>query len=355
MAQFSLSSHRFTVLEGGRKKDKNENPEILDSIGKEKRVNPIDLFAILSDELNGYNNTDEKSQKKYNFQVNCLDNEKRMISGIVNSGDFGYEAILVNVDDEKQVKKRGVRDAELIPYYYLIYLPKNSEYGYLILERFQKSGIQTIFINSLESIIKGEINNEELQYKIDTGNCFNKSLFLDILKDSDIKEITAIRTFSHPAPAEMSDDKADKLSKSKREKKVTKDIVDYHKKTSLQPVGKQGPVAAFVKRLQQIVLGDKIIGNDLLKEFGVSDYDELTIRVRHNNMDRSIKLYDKDIKLDYNNQLFPYIDITKKVQKSVGGHPIFESIDMVAKEHLSFLLNNDNKQVVVHYEDEYCE
>jgi len=343
MAQFSLSSHRFTITEKGRvKKGEVKDLEILDNIGEKKRATPAILYDIFKSNLQKSGKTVEKIQKTYKFESITYDDSKRMICGNMKTGEYGFEAELHDVKtDKKRIKSEN--EAELIPYYFLIYIPNESTEGYVILERFQKLGVQTIFFQALNDIIDSELNSDEVQYKLNTGNCFSLNLFLEILENSTIKELKAITTVNAP----KSPDIADQLVKDNaKTQKITE--TDYIMKTVIQPQKSTGKIQKIQKTLIAMLKKQEPIGTGLLSELNIDKYDELSLVVNDNKMSRTIRLYEDGVKLDYNNQLFPYIDITDSVKKTKG-LPEFTSIDTYARNHLNSLL--EKKQPLVFSED----
>ena len=86
-----------------------------------------------------------------------------MISGIIESGDYGYESTLVNIKTGKKKYDRKVDDTEIKPFYFLIYLPKNTAIGYVILQRLGVYGIHSVFKNHITKFFKLRFANLQLE------------------------------------------------------------------------------------------------------------------------------------------------------------------------------------------------
>ena len=74
----------------------------------------------------------------------------RYLSGIIESGDYGSEEKLVDVRNGKQTHTKTTKESLLRPFYFMFYIPKNSVYGFLILERISSLGIYTIITDKLQ-------------------------------------------------------------------------------------------------------------------------------------------------------------------------------------------------------------
>lgn len=79
-----------------------------------------------------------------------VDRDKRRIQGIVETGDYGYNATLVDVDQDFQpAYVRRPNDAELLPFYFLMKIPRYHHRGLLILQRFGGFGMKSVFEDAL--------------------------------------------------------------------------------------------------------------------------------------------------------------------------------------------------------------
>src|SRR5690606_30902490 len=108
-------------------------------------------------------NENQKRSLKLDSENLIFDTGKRMISGIIESGDYGYESTLVNIKTGKKEYDRTVDDTEIKPFYFLIYLPKNTAVGYAILQRLGVYGIHSIFKNHITDFFKLRFANLQLE------------------------------------------------------------------------------------------------------------------------------------------------------------------------------------------------
>lgn len=89
----------------------------------------------------------------------------RTLSGIIESGDYGSEEILVNVTNGEKTHTKTTNESLLRPFYFMFYIPKNSAYGFLILERISGFGIYTIITDELLNQFE-KLKIEDLVLKI---------------------------------------------------------------------------------------------------------------------------------------------------------------------------------------------
>lgn len=73
----------------------------------------------------------------------------RYLKGIIESGEFGTIEEGVNIETGKPSFKKTAKDVLLKPFYFMFYIPKDSEYGFLLIERISQFGIMTILTNEI--------------------------------------------------------------------------------------------------------------------------------------------------------------------------------------------------------------
>lgn len=77
------------------------------------------------------------------------------IKGIVESGEFGTIEDGVNVETGELSFKKSASDVLLKPFYFMFYIPKDSCYGFLIVERISQMGVATVLKNAIQKYCKG--------------------------------------------------------------------------------------------------------------------------------------------------------------------------------------------------------
>ena len=80
--------------------------------------------------------------KKNDKGIDMLYREGRFLDGIIESGDYGSEEPVVDITTGESKHTKNTNESLLKPFYFLFYIPKNSVYGFLILERIGTLGIQ---------------------------------------------------------------------------------------------------------------------------------------------------------------------------------------------------------------------
>jgi hypothetical protein len=79
-----------------------------------------------------------------------LDSEGRTIQGFFESGVYGYATTGRNSKTLKKSYTRGVDDAEMMPFYFFVDIPRNSDAGLLLLQRFGVYGVYSAFVRLLK-------------------------------------------------------------------------------------------------------------------------------------------------------------------------------------------------------------
>lgn len=120
-----------------------------------------------TDQINIENDTKNKRVFRIKKDENGNDmfyREGRFLSGMIESGDYGSEEPVVNVNTGEPTHTKTTNESLLKPFYFLFYIPKNSVRGFLILERIGTAGIYTILNDALLNYCKeGELWNFSLK------------------------------------------------------------------------------------------------------------------------------------------------------------------------------------------------
>lgn len=155
MKNYSLSIYRISI---NRRNSPSEKETLCDF------DNGKDLIQILDGMFHSWERQTYKSQPSYdgddekricriykcpggNFEYH---NVGRYISGIIESGEYGTEEPIIDSDTGDLKYLKGKDDAPMIPFYFLINIPANSKFGYLILERISNNGIFTLLSQAIQ-------------------------------------------------------------------------------------------------------------------------------------------------------------------------------------------------------------
>ncbi|HVT73806.1 MAG TPA: hypothetical protein VHD61_11765 [Lacunisphaera sp.] len=71
------------------------------------------------------------------------------IEGVIITGEYGIEADLVDVSGKKPKYRRRKNQAQMLPFYFRVFLPPQTDTGFLILQRFGLLGVRTILCSDL--------------------------------------------------------------------------------------------------------------------------------------------------------------------------------------------------------------
>ncbi len=83
---------------------------------------------------------DRSSQKLIRVVQHARD--FRSIRGITETGEYGYESDLYDIKSAAVSHHRTTHEAEMLPFYVSINIPKRSDVGVLLLQRFGQFGIR---------------------------------------------------------------------------------------------------------------------------------------------------------------------------------------------------------------------
>ena len=145
----SLSIYHISIYERRRKNKRVR----LDNIDGVNFLNIIDSFiaywlkgktSIQKSEKDkkACRLVEENGHQQYEFRSS-------VIEGIIESGEYGQEIDVYDVDDGSKKSTIQKRQAPLLPFYFFISIEEDSYDGYLILQRIGNSGIYSILTDQL--------------------------------------------------------------------------------------------------------------------------------------------------------------------------------------------------------------
>ena len=258
-----------------------------------------------------HNSDIKKLMKIDNLIINPDDN--RCLSGIIKTGEYGYESELIKVPEKLLSHKRITDEAEMLPFYFLISLPKGRDEGIVILERFGQKGVRRIFRDSFNKYFSRMYPN----YRIEMNPLVTKKLVDYYMNHGGLKKIRFIR-FGMGKNIEDAYDRKDH-----EEKEGYMELIAHAERG----LGKYLPLKG---RVNEFLSGKRELKRLIeLQEYNF-EYDNIKLELEVNKKSRTIDLSDLY-------KIRAYYDITDRVRMSENGHPLFDSIDQNAHNLLDDL------------------
>ena len=299
MARCSLATYTIRI------KDKIRNSYV--------PVNNIQNIADFIDVMKDYlsdrhaNLIHQQEQRKL-LRIRNFTSRNRVFCGIIETGEYGYEAELYDINTSITTHRRRTSEAEMLPFYFLMFLPQNADEGILILQRFKQYGIKTIFERDINEYVNSRFNSLELQiYPL-----VPSQLIEQYLNNGRILKLRFIR-FSFPPDIADAYDSQSHIE----DEGYTEYVISARRKGHIPIVG----------RILEIINGQRQL-NELI-EIREFEYDNVKIEIDINGNRRTIDLSDIS-------KLRAYIDVSD-VRLGDDGHPLFESINQVAQKLLQDL------------------
>lgn len=133
-----------------------------------------------------------------------IDESKRSIFGYVEAGEQGFTSRFVDLGSQKLVYNRKRQDLELIPFYFLISIPKDSKYCFI--------AVQTLGLSSpydvISHLVKKAFNSFNATCKF-KAVCENGKLIEQTLKNHG--QILKIEAFKAQQPRDKAGDYVSKI------------------------------------------------------------------------------------------------------------------------------------------------
>ena len=244
------------------------------------------------------------------FKIQEFESKHRHINGIIETGDYGYESDLFDIQSAQISYRRQLYEAELLPFYFHIVLPKKIDFGILILQRFGQRGIKAIFSEELDNYFSGRFPDHRIEFEPLIPN----KLLEEYLSNGDIK---SIKFTSFLIPSDIADQFDGTFMPEQG-------IVEYSIRT------RRNAKIPLMNRVIKVISGNIPLTNFMeLRNF---NYTNVKIQIEINGKRRTIDLEDP-----YN--LKSYYDVTDKIQIGEDGHPNYDSINREAQELSKFILD----------------
>lgn len=307
MKNISIACYCFQV----KQKFSRNNYILLDDFH-----NRTDIFEEFRNYLNYRHNEpslNESEQQLLRVERVEENTSRRLFVGILKKGDHGYETDIVSIDDGKKVYERKVSDAELLPFYYLIFIPKKSDKGIIFLQTFGRLGIKTLLKSDFEDFF----HNDHPDFLIEMNRLVPSDFFRRYITDGEIKKI---KFTQYRLPSDIAD-------------KVTGENIDEESGYVELIIGtRRGQKIDIWNQIQTFLNGGSDLGGIIkLDDFGEFSPETVKIQVNLNNTKRTI-----DVNKLREDELGMNINITDEVQKGNDGHPTFDSINRVSQKYLVY-------------------
>ena len=276
--------------------------EIISDFGDEEDL--LEVFSELLSSLQAKASHDKHNRQLLTVETLKIDNKARTICGIIETGEYGSESKLRDADTQQIVYKRKIKEADMLPFYFLFDLPEGSEDGILVLQRTGMFGIRKVLTTVIESWFNPKFPDFGLRFHplAEPGD-------LEKYKEG---QVETIRFIGYDVPSDI----ADALKSHNKQFDGHVELVISARRGSFLPVKER--IRRFFNKEVEL---NKFIA---LKETKFK-YQDVKLKTKVGRSRRTVSL--GGLKL-----LRSYYDITDDVtMDGATGHPAFESIDGLAK------------------------
>ena len=263
-----------------------------------------DLLDFLHDCLNSLTQRSSRNEgQKQVLRVKSLKRDNRTLSGIIETGEYGIESTLLDVETGKEVHKRKTNEANMLPFYFLIDLPEGVDEGIILLQRTGMYGIRHILAGILDVMFDQRFPEYRLR-------------FHSLVESKEIEKyqkgkVETIRFISFKIPSDITD----AFDRGHKEALGHAELVVQAKRGSHLPIN--STLSQFFSGKRELA---KLVA---LKETNFR-YDDIKIRSRVGRAARTMDL--SDLK-----RLRGYHDISDEVDLDHSGHPKLSSIHRLAE------------------------
>lgn len=181
MATYALSSYTVRIKRLG-----TGEYEQLGSFG----ANYSDFLAVLDDFLQERRQelSHDTEQKKL-LRVETSQQQDRIEFGIIETGEYGIESELLNVDTQEASYIRQISDAEMLPFYFEFKIPPDKDEGIAILQRYKQFGIR----GYLGFDLNGYFRDRFPAFRLELNPLVPEKMLKGILGEGEVKKIRYVK------------------------------------------------------------------------------------------------------------------------------------------------------------------
>lgn len=313
--RFFLSGYTIRVF----KRDKEKGKCVLKL---DKLPNGYDFYDIFNNFLNSLSsNAVINDYEKNILQATSIDTDKnqRLITGTIDSGVYGINSKLIDINTRKTSYIRNEYDAETLPFYFMVTLPKGRDEGILLLESIGRYEMKRSLVKTFGDYMTKKHPDLSFEIcKLIPGGMIEK-----LLSQS---RTTKIRLIKY----DISDDIAETLEDPHQERdfEIKREVIYSSKDLGIQ------------NKIRKIINKEKAISELFeIREIKENDYDKLKFELK---IGTTTKTIDLDNLFDINNS----IDITDDLTiNTVTGHPYVDSLKSTFWFHLEYFDSEMNKKI----------
>lgn len=265
----------------------------------------LDTFAEYLDARTTEAREDEERQQL--LRCSRYGRADRIVSGVIDAGEYGFEAELYSVTKRATAYHRLPTDAELIPFYFLLSVPAGEARAILILERFRQFGIRSTLWSDFLAYM--ENFRDDLVFQLEP---LIPAGVVDAIRSSE--EIKSVRFIKFSLPSDITDD----LDPDRQ-------LAEDDGVLELAVKAKRGSHLPMVDRFLSWLRGNQPLG-EVIQIQGV-EFDQVKLEVDVAGRTRTVDIGDFG-------RVRGQVDITDEIELDASGHPTFDSIDSVARGFL---------------------
>jgi len=294
MPNVFMTTYSMRVIEKG-------SGEILHTDNFREGVDLKTIFDSYITFLKGNVYQDAESQKA--LKASKSFSGGRTVSGIVETGDWGYEGDLFNIQSNSITYHRSINEAEMLPFYFLAGFPYNADEAILLMQRIGQLGMKSVLCEKFQ----------EFFYEIYPGI---RVEFYPLVPTDLINEylnngrILRAHFIKYGLPSDIADHEM--IGDHIENKGYIEMTMHARKKGHL----------ALVDRILEVIEGRKDVKS--MYEIKGFNYDNVKVDIEINGRVRTVDM-------SHLERLRTFYDVTDEIEIGNNGHPVYESINTCAR------------------------
>ena len=179
-----------------------------------------DFLDIAENYFKSISSLINQEAEKLAFEGRDCQRNGRVLWGLIGKGNYGYGAVLKDVRTKEIKYERDPGDAELLPYFYLLYVPTGCDKMMLILQKYGNQGIKGVLANAITARFNADKEDDLL--KLDFKACLDAEVMYEYFKRGEVKKIRFVMKTLPPDIADKVEDNPERSSDGEAELSIVK-------------------------------------------------------------------------------------------------------------------------------------
>lgn len=284
------------------------------------RKGQVDAWEMLHRHLLDLKNqvvTESSASRAFRLIRLVSDGKEGAFSGVIEAGDYGRANPIIDIQSGQTTHHKRVSEADMPPFYFRIHVPNGGTTAVLATQRIGPQGVKS----AIETDLRSHFGS--LGFTARFATLTDNDLLNAYLTHGNVNEISVIH---HAEAADPRDAIKRSRINGERPPAGTKMAITFSQRNGF---------AADFLRTAASVFHKTRNANELVEVYGLENPEEVAFSIEMEGKSKLFRLmHPQEIGVQY--------DVTGDIKYDADNHPVFDSIDRLAREWCKSLMRKVN-------------